>query len=313
MFLTPSGRFETNTKVCLSFSAYHPELWQPAWGIRLILEALISFLPTPADGAIGALDWSSEERKRLAKKSQSFCCPKCGPILKLLPELKPKAEGEATTQTAPRFQKEIEQLQLLQQQSEKKNQKHEEKEVAQKKQESKVQSEAGSVTETSATPREEITDNLSEKEPSKTAGGLLKQQASNSARNSPPQLVNDESQAAATQENPTFTNELDDISDDENAGQEELAAALEQAGSVQQPRQAQEQQQQDGDVVEEPHAEQQQEVPAAVQHADPSFLIDPLLHIMIVLMGVICYLLIQKWQALWEELMELRSLEQSLM
>jgi hypothetical protein len=31
MFLTPSGRFETNTKVCLSFSAYHPELWQPAW------------------------------------------------------------------------------------------------------------------------------------------------------------------------------------------------------------------------------------------------------------------------------------------
>ena len=41
MFLTPSGRFETNTKICLSFSAYHPELWQPAWGIRLILEALI--------------------------------------------------------------------------------------------------------------------------------------------------------------------------------------------------------------------------------------------------------------------------------
>ena len=64
MFLTPSGRFETGTKVCLSFSAYHPELWQPAWGIRLILEALISFLPTPADGAIGALDWTSEERKR---------------------------------------------------------------------------------------------------------------------------------------------------------------------------------------------------------------------------------------------------------
>lgn len=62
--MTPSGRFETGTKVCLSFSAYHPELWQPAWGIRLILEALISFLPTPADGAIGALDWTPEERKR---------------------------------------------------------------------------------------------------------------------------------------------------------------------------------------------------------------------------------------------------------
>jgi hypothetical protein len=57
------GRFETGVKVCLSFSAHHPELWQPAWGIRLILEAFISFLPTPADGAIGSSDWSSNERK----------------------------------------------------------------------------------------------------------------------------------------------------------------------------------------------------------------------------------------------------------
>lgn len=32
VFLTPSGRFETHTKICLSFSAFHPELWQPAWG-----------------------------------------------------------------------------------------------------------------------------------------------------------------------------------------------------------------------------------------------------------------------------------------
>ena len=64
VFLTPTGRFETGVKVCLSFSAHHPELWQPAWGVRLILEALISFLPTPADGAIGSLDWSSAERKR---------------------------------------------------------------------------------------------------------------------------------------------------------------------------------------------------------------------------------------------------------
>ena len=76
VFLTPSGRFEVGTKICLSFSAYHPELWQPAWGVRLILEALISFLPTPGDGAIGALDWTKEERKRLAKKSLSLSNPR---------------------------------------------------------------------------------------------------------------------------------------------------------------------------------------------------------------------------------------------
>ena len=71
IFLNPSGRFEAGVKVCLSFSAHHPELWQPAWGIRLILEALISFLPTPADGAIGSLDWSSNERKGWF----AFFCP----------------------------------------------------------------------------------------------------------------------------------------------------------------------------------------------------------------------------------------------
>lgn len=124
MFLTPSGRFETNTKICLSFSAYHPELWQPAWGIRLILEALISFLPTPGDGAIGALDWSSEERKRLATESQKFVCSHCGPISKLIPKLdaeKKKRMAENNKNKPNPFAKEIAKLQRLQQQNESRN------------------------------------------------------------------------------------------------------------------------------------------------------------------------------------------------
>mmetsp|Transcript_7947 Transcript_7947/g.19744 ORF Transcript_7947/g.19744 Transcript_7947/m.19744 type:complete len:387 (-) Transcript_7947:325-1485(-) len=118
VFLTPSGRFETNTKVCLSFSAYHPELWQPAWGIRLILEALISFLPTPGDGAIGALDYKPEERKRLAKLSQTWCCPTCGPIAKLLPKFDPEKKKCSTAGTGSSFAKQIAELQRLQQQAE---------------------------------------------------------------------------------------------------------------------------------------------------------------------------------------------------
>ncbi|KAJ1460323.1 ubiquitin-conjugating enzyme/RWD-like protein [Pelagophyceae sp. CCMP2097] len=62
MLLTPSGRFETNKKICLSISAHHPEHWQPAWGIRTIIEALVAFFPTPADSAIGALQWRPDER-----------------------------------------------------------------------------------------------------------------------------------------------------------------------------------------------------------------------------------------------------------
>jgi hypothetical protein len=36
--------------------------------VRLILEALISFFPDPGKGAIGSLDYSSTERKKLAKE-----------------------------------------------------------------------------------------------------------------------------------------------------------------------------------------------------------------------------------------------------
>jgi len=112
VFLTPSGRFETGTKICLSFSAFHPELWQPAWGIRLILEGLISFLPTPGEGALGALDWTKEERKRLAKKSLSYCCPRCGNPSLLLPKVD-KTDKESSS-IPNKYQKEIEQLHMHQ-------------------------------------------------------------------------------------------------------------------------------------------------------------------------------------------------------
>lgn len=123
VFLTPSGRFETNTKVCLSFSAYHPELWQPAWGIRLILEALISFLPSKGDGAIGALDWTREERQKLAKKSVEYCCPVCGRCSDMMKRIEEKVKrnkeerkssGKEGRMKPNRFQKEIEQLHALQ-------------------------------------------------------------------------------------------------------------------------------------------------------------------------------------------------------
>jgi ubiquitin-conjugating enzyme E2 J1 len=115
IFLTPSGRFETGVKVCLSFSAYHPELWQPAWGIRLILEALVSFLPSPADGAIGALDWKPEERKRLAKKSVDYCCPVCGKCSNILLDIEKKLKGRKVNESSKqKFEKDIEKLHALQ-------------------------------------------------------------------------------------------------------------------------------------------------------------------------------------------------------
>lgn len=52
--------------------------WQPAWGVRTALLALSAFFETDGKGALGALDTSSEERKKLAKLSQDWTCATCG-------------------------------------------------------------------------------------------------------------------------------------------------------------------------------------------------------------------------------------------
>ncbi|CAM8996449.1 unnamed protein product [Rhodiola kirilowii] len=70
LLLTPNGRFETQTKICLSISNYHPEHWQPSWSVRTALVALIAFMPTNPSGALGSLDYTKEERKALAIKSR---------------------------------------------------------------------------------------------------------------------------------------------------------------------------------------------------------------------------------------------------
>ena len=54
------------------------EFWRPVWGIRTALIALISFLPTPGDGAISALDYTEVERVEFAKRSRDWTCVICG-------------------------------------------------------------------------------------------------------------------------------------------------------------------------------------------------------------------------------------------
>ncbi|KAI7753689.1 hypothetical protein M8C21_010473 [Ambrosia artemisiifolia] len=77
MLLTPNGRFETQTKICLSISNHHPEHWQPSWSVRTALTALIAFMPTNPNGALGSLDYKKEERRVLAAKSRE-AAPKFG-------------------------------------------------------------------------------------------------------------------------------------------------------------------------------------------------------------------------------------------
>ncbi|XP_029281255.1 ubiquitin-conjugating enzyme E2 J1 [Cottoperca gobio] len=105
ILLTPNGRFEVGKKICLSISGHHPETWQPSWSIRTALIAIIGFMPTKGEGAIGSLDYTPEERKALAKKSQDFCCEACGcsmrsALLALTPNSNPSAEDDKAKELA---------------------------------------------------------------------------------------------------------------------------------------------------------------------------------------------------------------------
>jgi ubiquitin-conjugating enzyme E2 J1 len=70
VMLTPSGRFQVGKRICLSISQHHPEHWQPSWSVRTALMALIAFMPTPGEGALGSLDYTKEEKIELAAKSR---------------------------------------------------------------------------------------------------------------------------------------------------------------------------------------------------------------------------------------------------
>ncbi|KAI0933907.1 hypothetical protein AcV5_005925 [Taiwanofungus camphoratus] len=89
MMLTPNGRFELNTKICISFTNYHEELWQPAWGVRTAIIGLQGFFPLRGTAAVGvgALEYPPTERKRLAALSRDWVCPRCNQTnLECLPD-----------------------------------------------------------------------------------------------------------------------------------------------------------------------------------------------------------------------------------
>ena len=42
--ITPNGRFDTNRRLCLSMSDFHPETWVPTWSVATILNGVLSFM-----------------------------------------------------------------------------------------------------------------------------------------------------------------------------------------------------------------------------------------------------------------------------
>ena len=69
--ITPNGRFQCNSRLCLSISDFHPETWKPIWSVSAVLVGLASFMTedTPTHGSINS---SIKEKQKLASQSGSF-------------------------------------------------------------------------------------------------------------------------------------------------------------------------------------------------------------------------------------------------
>jgi len=69
--LTPNGRFQVNTRLCLSISDFHPDTWNPAWSVGTILTGLLSFMleTTPT---LGSIESSEYEKRQYAQASAMY-------------------------------------------------------------------------------------------------------------------------------------------------------------------------------------------------------------------------------------------------
>ena len=69
--LTPSGRFQINTKICMSMSDFHPESWNPMWSVATIIQGVQSFMASD-ELTTGGLKASAADRKKFAKLSMAY-------------------------------------------------------------------------------------------------------------------------------------------------------------------------------------------------------------------------------------------------
>jgi len=67
--MTPSGRFQPSTRLCLTISDFHPKSFNPAWEVSTILIGLLSFM-TSEEIATGAFSTPDADRRAMAARSR---------------------------------------------------------------------------------------------------------------------------------------------------------------------------------------------------------------------------------------------------
>lgn len=69
--MTPSGRFQINTKICMSMSNFHPESWNPMWSVSSIIQGIQSFMASD-ELTTGGMRAPEAQRKKLASLSMAY-------------------------------------------------------------------------------------------------------------------------------------------------------------------------------------------------------------------------------------------------
>lgn len=75
-FYTPNGRFQENKTICMSFTHYHSETWNPLWTVRTLINAIVSCMhddtsKNDAQG-IGHLNTSAKVKTNYSRNSKEF-------------------------------------------------------------------------------------------------------------------------------------------------------------------------------------------------------------------------------------------------
>ncbi|RGB23562.1 ubiquitin-conjugating enzyme/RWD-like protein [Rhizophagus diaphanus] len=68
---TPSGRFQPDTRLCLSMSDFHPSTWNPSWSVATILTGLLSFM-TSNEATTGSIKTTDADKRIYASRSHQF-------------------------------------------------------------------------------------------------------------------------------------------------------------------------------------------------------------------------------------------------
>ena len=91
--LTPNGRFQTSTSICMSMTEWHQETWNPAWSVATIVTGFLSFMVTD-ESTTGGMRASEETRRTFARESVAWNASQKR-IVEMFPEIaKPGALEE---------------------------------------------------------------------------------------------------------------------------------------------------------------------------------------------------------------------------